>query len=355
MNDESTLLADQVFQLNTLLWALEELPDKGEIQPVLRQAGYYLGAIGRRVVMPTDEESLAALAKLTGAADRDPCHPDLWLRHATDPVQPLVELKAQGFSPESSNRRQALKLLAAAPDLAPSLGEIDQRPGHVLYATVATDAGVIASTLSVLAEALNAEGAAAAPTGAIGLAIENEGVALSSPHPVDLPLPLESSLSDRPIVLRRDGDNDLQPLYFVPWIPGIEESQNAELHSAGLQQLTARILVYMQAAVGRALPPTALTLDGGRLLSDATFGVFDKWRDADRQKFSDAVGKIVERTLGSVVDVRRISKSSREIDIPDLDTKDEVIARIEQADPADPSTNLKAAVEEPPTLFDESQ
>ncbi len=354
MSDEPKLLADQVFQLNTLLWALEELPDKGEIQPVLRQAGYYLGAIGRRVIMPTDEESLAALARLTGKADRDPCHPDLWLRHATDPVQPLVELKAQGFSPESSNRRQALKLLAGATDLAPSLGEIDQRPGHVLYATVATDAGAIASTLRVLAAALNAEGAAAAPTGAIGLAIEDEGVALSSPHPADLPPPLESSLSGSPIVLHRDGDNDLQPLYFVPWIPGIAESQNADLHSAGLQELTARILVYMQAAVGQALPPTALTLDGGRLLSDATFGVFDKWRDNDRQKFSDAVGKIVDRTLGSVVDVRRPTKSSREIDIPDLDTKDEVVARIEQADPADPSTNLKAALEEPPTLFDDS-
>ena len=118
--------------------------------------------------------------------------------------------------------------------------------------------------------------------------------------------------------------------------------------------MTARILVYMQAAVGRALPPTALALDGDRLLSDATFGVFDKWRDSDRQKFSDAVGKIVDRTLGSVVDVRRLSISCREIDIPDLDAKDEVIARIEQADPANPSTNLKAAVEEPPTLFDES-
>lgn len=354
MSDETTLLADQVFQLNTLLWALQELPDEGGIQPVLRQAGYYLGAIGRRVVMPTDEESLAALRKLTGTTGRSPCHPDLWLRHANDPVQPLIELKSQGFSPESSNRRQALKLLAAATDLAPSLAEIGQRPGHVLFATAAVDAGGIASTLKVLAKALNAEGVAAAPTGAIGLAIENEDVTLSSPHPADLPSPLESSLADRPIVLRRDGDNDLQPLYFVPWIPGIEESQNAELHSAGLQELTARILVYMQAAVGRALPPTALTLDSARLLSDATFGVFDKWRDSDRQKFSDAVGKIVERTLGSVVDMRRITKSSREIDLPDLDTKDEVIARIEQADPADPSTNLKAAVEEPPTLFDES-
>ena len=41
MTDESTLLSDQVFQLNTFLWALEELPEElgqGEVQPVLRRA-----------------------------------------------------------------------------------------------------------------------------------------------------------------------------------------------------------------------------------------------------------------------------------------------------------------------------
>jgi len=32
-----------------------------------------------------------------------------------------------------------------------------------------------------------------------------------------------------------------------------------------------------------------------------------------------------------------------------------VIERIEQADPADPSANLRAIVEAPPTLFDELQ
>ena len=219
MTDESTLLSDQVFQLNTFLWALEELPAEpgmGEVQPVLRQAGYYLAAIGREVLIPTNEPTLAALENLTETADRTPCRPDLWLRHATDPVQPLVELKAHGFSPESSNRRQALKLIAAASDLASSLGETRARPGHVLYATVASDAGKIVTTLKTFAQELRTEGADPAPTGAIGLAIEDEGVVQSSPAPADLPKPLETSLAKRPTVLRRDGDNDLQPLYFIP-------------------------------------------------------------------------------------------------------------------------------------------
>ena len=353
MKDESNLLADQVFQLNTLLWALEELPDKGEIQPVLRQAGYYLGAIGRRVIMPTDEVTLAALTKLTGAVNRDPCRPDLWLRHDTDPVQPLVELKAHGFSPESSNRRQALKLIAAASDLAPSLAETGVRPGHVVYATVANDADRIGSTLKDLAQALNTEGVDPAPTGAIGLAIEDDGVVLSSPDPADLPKPLETSLARRPTVLHRVKDNDLRPLYFIPWIPGIKESQDPELHSDGLRELTARVLSYMLAAVGQARPPTALTLSGSLLLRNATFGVFAKWRDQDKREFSNAVARIVDRTLKSVVPVSRLPEDSREIDLPDTDTKEAVINRIEQADPADPSVNLQAITQEPLPLFDE--
>lgn len=354
MTDEATLLSDQVFQLNTFLWALEDLPTDGDVRPVLRQADYYLGAIGRRLLMPTDERTLASVAELVGTADRKPCRPDLWLKHATDLVQPLVELKAQGFSPDSSDRRQALKLIASATDLALSLGESDRRPGHVLYATVASDAQGMASTLKTLAQQLRSKGADPAPTGAIGLAIKDECVVLSSPDPVDLPEPLRTSLVHRPAVLCRDGDNDLQPLYFIPWIPGIEENQDPELHAAGLQELTARVLIFTHAAVGQALPPTSLTLSGSRLLSKATFGVFDRWLDTDKQEFSAAAARIVDKVLKPVVQVRRLAKESREIDLPDSETKEAVIERLENADPADPSANLQAVAYEQQSLFDES-
>ncbi len=353
MTDASTLLVDQVFQLNTFLWALEDIPEKGQIQPVLGSAGYYLGAIGRQLLMPSAEQSVAALAKLTGSTDRTPCRPDLWLRHESDAVQPLVELKAHGFSAESSNRRQALKLIAAAVDLSSSLAEPAETPGHVLYATVATDASEMASTLQDLARALRAAGVAAAPTGAIGLAIEANGVVLSSPNVDELPEPLAGALESRPVVLHDDGKNDLQPLYFVPWIPGNDNSQHPDLHAAGLRELTARVLTQMLAEIGRARPPTTLQLDGTRLLRAATLGVFDQWRDADRRQFSEAVAAIVDKSLGSVVTVRRTAPDSREIDVPNGDVKETLVERLELADPADPAVNLQAAVEEPPRLFDD--
>ncbi|MCQ3811727.1 MAG: hypothetical protein KTV68_14360 [Acidimicrobiia bacterium] len=353
MTAEDTLLSDQVFQLNTFLWALEDLPKTSQTKPVLRQAGYYLSSIGRRVIMPVDEHVAAALQNLSGSADRSPCHPDLWLKHNSDLIEPLIELKARGFSPDSSNRKQALKLLAAAPDLAPSLGVPDERPGHVLYATISTDAEGLATTLKDLALALETEKVPAAPTGVIGLSVDADGVALSSPTPSDLPEPAAIALADPVIVLPQDGMNAIQPLYFIPWIPGIEGSQDPELSSDGLRELTARVLTHALAEVGQAQTPTTLTLDGQLLLNRATFGVFAHWRDADRKQFSEAAAKIVERALTSVVTVRRKAGAQLEIDLPDAEAQDVAIDRIERADPADPKASLETVSAEPATLFDQ--
>lgn len=38
MTTKSNLLSDQVFQLNTFLWSLENLPEQGPVRPVLQVA-----------------------------------------------------------------------------------------------------------------------------------------------------------------------------------------------------------------------------------------------------------------------------------------------------------------------------
>ena len=353
MTSENALLSDQVFQLNAFLWALEDLPSLGENRPVLRDAGYYLMAIGRRVVVPTDVSVVAALEQLTGSADRSPSHPDLWLKHSKDPVQTIVELKGQGFSPHSSNSKQAYKLLVSAFDLAISLAESTEHFGHVIYGTVATDASNLATTLKQLADDVRAEGVPSAPTAVIGLSIEKDGVALSSPIPSDLPEPAAEILATPSIVFNRDGDNDLQPFYFVPWIPGIDDTQDPDLRADGLRELTARVLTEAQGYVGRAQVPTTLSVNGDELLRGATLGMFDRWRDRDRSQFTKTAIDIVQRAIKSHVDVRRESAHRLEIDLSSAETKDKAINRLDQADPADPARNLEAAIREHPRLFDD--
>ncbi len=268
-------------------------------------------------------------------------------------MQPIVELKAHGFSPGSSNKRQAVKLLLSAFDLAASLGEQTERRGHVLYGTVATDAESQETTLKELADEVRATGLPAAPTAVVGLFLGHEGVAMSSPTPSDLPGPAAEALAAPAIVLQRDGDNDLQPLYFVPWIPDIEDSQDPALHADGLRELTARVLIQVMGHIGRARVPTTLALSGTQLLSNATFRVFDRWHEENRKQFSEAAAKIVERALRSHVQVRRHGGDRLEIDLPSKEITDKAIRRLEQADPADPKKNLEAATQEHPTLFDD--
>ncbi len=352
MTDDSVLLSDQVFQLNTFLWALEDIPEGGPNEPVLSRAGYSLGAIGRPVIVPKEEAVIAALGNLIGSTDQSASHPDLWLHHSSDVIDPVIELKARGFSVKSSNRRQALKMITSATDLSPSLGEASKRPGHVVYATVSSDAEDLSGTLRQLAGDLRSEGVPAAPTGVLGFSMETEGVALSSPRPEELPPPAAQAFESPAIVLRRDGDNDLQPLYFIPWIPGNDKSQHPDLRSAGLTELSARVLTHALAQIAQAQVPATVTLDGPQLLGQATFGIFDRWRDSDRKQFGKAVAAIIERALSPVVEVRKFEGQIVEVDLPDSDTQDTVIERPERANPSDPGSNLEEEIEAPPKLFD---
>ena len=209
----------------------------------------------------------------------------------------------------------------------------------------------MATTLKQLVAKTEAEGVPSAPTAVIGLSIEAEGVVLSSPTPSDLPSPAERPLAKNAIVLRRDGDNDFRPLYLVPWIPGIKESQNSKLNQDGLRELTARVLTYTQSRVGRARVPTTVSLYGDELLRNATFGIFDKWHDDDRDKFGRTAVNIVEKVFGSPVSVQRHGKRI-DIDLASEEHQETAIKCLKEADPGDPATNLARVFYDQPPLFD---
>ena len=351
MTDTKTLLSDQVFQLNTFLWALQELPESSQIQPVLRQAGYQLRSIEPRLIIPRTSVVITVLDKLAGSKDRSPCRPDIWLQHTEHPSELIIELKSQGFSTDSSNSRQALKLLLATFDLSESLGETTQQSGHLIYATISDDTSDLEATLNNLASKLQDEGANSAPISVIGFSDEEEGVAISSSSS-NLPKPAANALARPAVVLRRDDDNDLQPLYLIPWIPGIKDSQDPQLHAAGYNELTGRVLTHILSKIGRVQVPTNLRITGEEIMGSSTFGVFDHWRSDTRMQFARAVIKIVARVLGPDINVVSTSRTQIEIELQDLDTQDQILRSIEQADHTRSSTNLEDAIEEQPTLFD---
>ena len=352
MTPSATLLSDQVFQLNTLLWALEQVPgEAGPVDPVLRSAGYYLDSIGRRLIVPVSPNARTALRAVTGTDDLSPTNPDLWLRHASEDAVPLVELKSHGFSPDSSNSRQALKMIISAADVASAVGRREATAGHVLYATAGTDSAGMSETLKTLEETVSEVGGSPAKTGVLSLIEVDAGVGLGSPVPDDLPSAMGAALSAPAVVLRREGEDDLQPLYFIPWIPGIEDSQDSALHAEGLQQLTARLLTQAIAAVGQSTVPGVVVLKPDELLVAATFGVFSRWRDNDRDSLIRAASNVLRVAL-KPTGVSQMVHGDVQIDLRDSDTQEAVLQRLEHADPADPSKNLEAALNEQLTLFE---
>lgn len=354
MTEVAVLLADPVFQLNTFLWSLEDLADVGEVHPVLRNAGYYLSAIGRRLLVPVEPDVLDVLSDITGSKDRSPTHPDLWLRHQSDEAHPVIELKSHGFSPGSTNTVQAVKMLVSAADLEQSLGGGGPRPGHLIYATVESDAEPLADTLRVLKGQVQSAGAAAAPTATIAFGWNGQAITIGSPDPAELPGPMQEPLATPAAVIEvPDPANDAQPLYLVPWVPGLDDSQDAELRADGLRQLTARLLTHTIAAVGQVKVPGSVMLSGSDLLDRATFGVFGRWRDADRPQFALAAARLIERALRASGSAR-IENDRVEVDLPTRESQERAIDRLEHADPSDPTKSIESVLNDPPTLFDEA-
>lgn len=353
MTSDAVLAADPVFQLNVLLWALEDLPDITAVQPVLRRVGYRVESLGRPLLLPADARTASALRTVAGSADRSPCHPDLCLENQDHPVTLVVELKSSGFSQGSSNVRQAVKLIVASHDLAESYAETQPRPGHVVYGTVESDAARLAETLQGLRESVTSHAMPAAPAATVGISIDDEGARLSTSPGSDLPAPAQRALQAAAVVLHRHGEDDIRPLYLIPWTPGIEGTQDPELQADGYRELTARIIVGAMAIVGQAIVPTTLDITGSMLLSRATFGVFDRWRDADRRQFAAAATGVLTNALRSLGGFQRQSRDTISLSLSSHDEQAEVVKLLEQAKPADNKANIEAAVNETPKLFDD--
>jgi hypothetical protein len=61
------LLADPVFQLNVAIWMLQARPEGAPWDPVLREAGYSLESVGRRIVLPLELRSPVAAIVADGS------------------------------------------------------------------------------------------------------------------------------------------------------------------------------------------------------------------------------------------------------------------------------------------------
>jgi hypothetical protein len=273
----SSLAADPVFQLNTVLWMLQPLPDQpGAIRPMLYRAGYRVRALGKPLSAPAEvERSLAVNLNLRGRPAPD-------VLASAPPGSPwlVIECKASSFSSSSTTSAQATKILARAAELSLVAGSPPgvEVPGHVVYVTRSDRAADLQATLDELAATLRAASLEPASAGTLGMRVETGVGLVVEQAGGQLPEAAREALDGEVVILEAAGpEEDARPLYLVPYDPSVE--QTADERTRCLRILLARARAHAASLIGRSPAPGTAVLEGAELLHGATFGLSKFWSD----------------------------------------------------------------------------
>ncbi len=344
------LLADPLFQLNFVLWMLQPLPQSADVRPIFKEAGYVLDSISRDLPLPPS--LLPAIRKLLGSADAPA--PDVLAHHAESGSGWLVvECKGKGFGPSSSNARQATKLLAVAPDLTDALA-LPRKPNeaHVEYLTTLDQREGLVDTLLQLRSDLQAAEVAGGEVSALGVSREPDGVYVERSPRGGWPAALQAAISGPTRVIAVEPDDDPRPLYLIPWDPGIP--QDPEMREFCRAVLYSRLAAEATAVLGRAQVPNRVVLQMDRLVSEATFGVSDRWRSkGDLAKVLVECKRFVAAALGPVKERLSVALPSGPERVEfTLNSGSDQEAAIDALTKADPFGAPPAEPENQPTLFE---
>jgi len=325
MKPPSELVADPVFQLNSLLWLTQPLPEAAGIRPVLREAGFEVDAICPPVTLPPD---ILLLFKDSGLAHQDNIRPDVVLCRQQDGRYGVVECKGNSFGPGSSTARQARTLPAAAgPRLDEALGLRSgtitrSTAGYLVPSQAAADMGL---TLEALGNELGSKRLRAGASCVLALEPGDTAVSLVADNAARdfFGLPVEK-VDFLPV----EEGTDPQPLYFIPYDPDCSQSEEERAYCKRV--LFERIQLSLLGAGGRAVPPAELVFDAVGLLNDATFGMYDLWENKESAKH---MRKLVRQMLAKLAEILRsevddgfrfVENKGWTLQIPSEKTKDAI-------------------------------
>lgn len=291
------LVKDPVFQLNVLLWLAQPLPQAyQELTPLLYGHGFDVYALAPLLTLPPD---ILLVMRDGGFAVQARTRPDVILAQESTGKFAIIECKGSSFGVDSSTAQQARALLAlAGPRCHEVLGLQSQavQQSVLSYLVPSPERSAMEATISALLDAFRAHGLAAGENLCLGLMITDEGLGLDIDDATAQFFGLVPGINT---FLRLDADTDPRPLYFVPFDPDTNQSEEEKVF--GRRVLFERMHSSIIAAVGRAGPPTIVTFKSIDLLNDATFGMYNLWENRDSarhmrrlcQWFMDSLRKAV--------------------------------------------------------------
>lgn len=286
-------LRDPIYQLNFVLWMLEELPSAAPTHPFLRRVGYTLHSFGGGLAMaPELRLGLAGVGLEAGQAPA----PDVLASRRNTSEFLVVECKAASFGADSDTARQARALLVVSADLRGPLG-LPPRPhvaAVVSYLLPESEAPALEDTLHHLTGELMEGGLPPAPFTVLGLEERPDGVYLLDRRPPGaLPADVEGAIGDGVRIHEVLEGETGRRLYLIPWDPSV--TQTPEERQLCQRILFERVLAEALALAGRVAVPGELHLPLEALLDKATFSLAKRWRAREDVK---QVIRSIHRFLG---------------------------------------------------------
>ena len=299
---DSTLAKDNLFQLNTVVWASFPQPVGAPVTPVLRNVGYNLYAIEKPL-----EASVAEKAKLNKSTLEIRPNPviDVVLSREKDSTYILVECKPSSFGLSSDWTPQARGMIVAGGNVASRLGVSGKSASEICYLVPADDTQLTDETLLALYKEVSSQGLKECPTGVIGISVKSDGAYLGLSNNPKGTARMPLALIPEQRVVAVEADQDPRPLYIIPWIPDGQDSNDLE---AFKEKIRSELLSWL----GKAAINDNVVLIFEELLNDISRGVFQYW--GDKSSLFGRVFPMVEKLVRIFFgDDTRVTVGRREV------------------------------------------
>ncbi len=227
MATAAELIHDPLFQQNVVLWLAQDMSPSADVEPVLGAHGFAVLAIGR--LLSLSAPVVSTLAATHVEAKRSAAPDVLLLRNREEPDGELlvVECKRSSFGTDSSTAKQARAIMLACGNDAAAIVGVGSGLTGTLVSYLVPDGQAVAMsrTLSELVEEMRAEALEVGDSTVLALADDG------TTNTVDLVVSGAASAfigldEGRHTVLRSPSVTDPRPLYFFPYDPGIEQTED---------------------------------------------------------------------------------------------------------------------------------
>jgi hypothetical protein len=152
-------------------------------------------------------------------------------------------------------------------------------------------------------------------------------------------------------VLPIQPDTDPRPLYFIPYDPDIDQSQEERQFCRRI--LCERILGAILGRVGRTETGSTITVSIDELLSDATLGMFRLWGNRDSAKHLRDICRKIVRSIGAATHDTRFALDGQSrtlsINLTDAEWHEQLLRVLERFS----CESMSASPEQQPELFEE--